>query len=1184
MKQRSAKLLSLLLALCLLLPLWGAGAETAEAPVEIVFLGTSDIHGQLYATNYTVDVSQSGQYKEGLTRVATYIGEIRQQYDNVFLADCGDLVQGTPLTYYYAFYQPEAEDPAMKALRMLDYDLFVTGNHEFNYGMEILQRQLDYLTSDATETEQPVWVSMAGYLAAETNSDESKDWATWNGYDPYRIMEYDGVKVAVMGLGNPNIPKWDVPANWEGIYFANVIDTYKHYEEEMDAASDMIVLVTHSGIDTDMESDFIRRLIEQTDTIDLVFSGHEHRNGVTEITDAAGDVVPVISSDTKCGVIGQALVTYDKGEGAFTIDAQTVNMEEYPVDATLEAALKPYEEAAWNEYMLQPIGEAAGDFPASGLGTAPSAFMDLINQVQIWGAYDNTGENTPDNPDDDTPAQLSISAPLTSGDAENLIPAGPVVLGDMFRLYRYENWFYQITMSGQEIRAWLEFAATKIQVDENGPFVTNEDLTYYDVIYGDGFSYTLDYTAAPGSRVASMTYEGEEVQDGDTFTVVVNNYRYNGGGNYIAYLNAHGCAFTPNDPERVIYSTQYDMLQGEDMGQARNLLANYITMKGVIEPAITSTWSLVDGGSHQFALLSTTDMHGRSTLMDVATQTEDAASMERVAAVVTQERAAFGDRMILVDNGDTIQGTLVAQYAINLKPEEENPMITAMKQLGYDAWVMGNHEFNFTPDKRDAQTRLADEAGIAVISGNIVLVEDGVNFRGEEKAAGEPFYDPYTVKTIDFGEGKTVRVAVIGLSNAANHTWDLATNYPNMQFSSLDNQQELLEYEINLWAGKIREENLADIVIVSVHSGKGTDDGVTSDGFLLESQVVGAVAKSSGVDLVIYGHDHTANIEVLTDADGKDVPIVNGGGTCVTKSVFDVAFNEDGSYAGFTLRANQNLPLSAYAGDEALGATLQPWYDDTYAWASTPLGTFSGGWTDVAGEAQGKTNDDMVLAQTKLMDFVHKGQIWCSWQSYESDGIEGATVSIASPVFGKGADNTLSFVPQDGDTVSTLELSKLYRYSNNLLCAIDMTPQQLYAWMSAVADMLVIDADGNPALGEGVSIYGVDCFYGVDYVFDLTKPLGERVTSATINGEELLSLETPIRVTLNSYRLSGGYGFLEATGLTEAQCCWTASQYLGADRAPVPTQLGEYVAHMGEVTPDDPVSHGYDSAWEIVTQ
>lgn len=596
MKKHLSRCLSVLLALCMLCMLMPAAfAEEGDNNVEIVFLGTSDIHGQLFATDYTVDQENSGVYKRGLTRVATYIKEMREAHKNVFLGDSGDTIQGTPLTYYYAFQQPDVDDPAIKALRSLDYDLWVVGNHEFNYGMEILQRQLDYATSEPKDGEDTLWVSMANYLDASTNSDEAQDWNTWNGYEPYRILDYDGVKVAVMGIGNPNIANWDVPANWEGIYFANVIDTYKHYEQEMDENSDLIVLYSHSGIDSDSDSDFIRALIEQTDTIDLVFAGHEHRDGLTEITDAAGDVVPVLSPSTKAAVIAQAVINYDKSTGEHSITAENVPMEDYALDEDLVSVLQPYEDATWNDYMLQPIGTASGDFPADGLGTAPSAFMDLINQVQIWGAYDNTGENTPDNPDDDTPAMLSISAPLTSGDAANLIPEGEIVLGDLFALYRYENWFYQITMSGKEVRTWLEYAASKVTLDENGELFIDGGLTYYDVIYGDGFSYDIDYTAEPGSRIASMTYNGEEVADDDVFTVVVNNYRYNGGGDYVSYLNEHGCPFTPNDPERIIYSTQYDMIQGEDMGQARNLLANYITMQGTISPEINSTWKLVAG-------------------------------------------------------------------------------------------------------------------------------------------------------------------------------------------------------------------------------------------------------------------------------------------------------------------------------------------------------------------------------------------------------------------------------------------------------------------------------------------------------------------------------------------------------------------------------------------------------------
>ena len=129
-------------------------------------------------------------------------------------------------------------------------------------------------------------MSMANYLAAETNSDESKDWATWRGFEPYVIKEYDGVKIAIMGIGNPGVPQWDVPENWEGIYFANPIETYDHYEEEMKAAADIIVLMSHSGIDIEGDgTGYIRQLIETHDSVDQVFSGHEHRDGVTKIAD-----------------------------------------------------------------------------------------------------------------------------------------------------------------------------------------------------------------------------------------------------------------------------------------------------------------------------------------------------------------------------------------------------------------------------------------------------------------------------------------------------------------------------------------------------------------------------------------------------------------------------------------------------------------------------------------------------------------------------------------------------------------------------------------------------------------------------------------------------------------------------------------------------------------------------------
>lgn len=1174
MKKNVSCILSVILAICMVVSLvptvWAAGnADT----VEILLLDTSDIHGQLYATDYTADYSKSGTYRQGLTRVSSYIKEMRDKYDNFFLADTGDTIQGTPLTYYFAFEEDTMEDPTVKALRTMGYDMWVLGNHEFNYGMDILTEQVDYAISEATENETPITMSMANYLAAGTNNDESKDWATWRDFEPYVIKEYDGVKVAIMGIGNPGVPNWDVPANWEGIYFANPIETYEHYEEEMKAASDLIVLMSHSGIDSGDGTGYIRELVATHDSVDLVFSGHEHRDGVTMIADKTGKEIPVISPSTKCAKIGQALITYNKADGTYTIDAQNVNMRDYAIDEELDGILKPYEEKAWNAYMLQPIGTASGDFSAKGLGDAPSAFMDLINQVQLYYGYDYNGQNTPDDPSDDQMAQLSISAPLTSGNAANLIPEGDIVLGDMFRLYRYENWFYQIRMTGKEVRTWLEFAATNVRADG-----TATNLTYYDVIYGDGFYYEINAKNPEGKRVTKMTYNGVDVTDDQVFTVVLNNYRYNGGGNYVKYLNDHGCEFIANDPDRIIYSTQYDMIQGEDQGQARNMLANYIRMKGTIDPEVTSTWKITTAGPsvYEFAVVSTTDMHGRSTKLDVATQKEDQTSMIRAATIIKGLRGQFGDDMILVDNGDTIQGNLVAQYAINQKSEVLNPMTEIMIDLGYDTWTMGNHEFNFNPTQRDTQAQFALESGMSTIAANITLAADGKNFAGADAKAGEPFYAPYVVKTLNDGYGHEVKVAVIGMGNPANATWDLASNYPNMQFSSLENPEGDLAFEFQKWIDVVNEKEAVDVIVIASHNGYGD-----AEGSALENQTQYAAANSVGADLVIAGHDHTARITTVTNTAGEEVHVVNAGGSNVNLNTFTVTFDGNGEVADVSVAA-ENIALASVEGDKETAERMQHWYDETYAWASSPVGTFAGGWSELAELFTGKTNNDMVTFQNALVDFVHKAQIWCSWQSYEEQGIEGATVSICSAVFGTASGGILSFVPQDGDTISTLELNKLYRYSNNLLCAVDMTGEQLWNWMNTVADFYDVDENGNVYLSS--SVFGVDTFYGIDYTIDLTKPHGERLVKATYQGQDLKTYGGKIRCTLNSYRLSGGYGFYEATGLTEADCCWTASMYLGSDRAPVPTQLGEYVAHMGTVTPNDAVSHGADSTWTIITE
>lgn len=729
--------------------------ETGDT-TDFVFLVTSDLHGQIYTTDYTQPYEKSGTYSRGLTRVATYIKEMREKYgENVYLADIGDTIQGTPLTWYNAFYGTANNDPAIKAFRTIGYDMWVVGNHEFNYGLEILNRQLDYATSASTATEKQLTVSMANYLDATTNSDTNKSWATWKGYQPYVIKEFNGVKVAIIGFGNPNIHKWD-PINHEGIYFAGIYDTYKHYEPAMKAEADMIVVMAHDGLGSEANSgnsaeDSVKYLVEHTDSVSFVFSGHEHGSKVTPLTDASGKTVNVLQPYTKARMISQVEVSYNKTTKEAKITAQNVNMENYTNDTALSDLLKPYETEVWEKYMNVEIGTANGDYPAANLGTAPSAFMDLINQVQLWGTYDKTGYTA--TTEDDKPAQLSISAPLTSGNNANLISKGTIKQGDMFGLYRFENWFYQVKMTGKQIRTWLEFSATKIRVDENGqPYVTDGDLTYYDIVYGDGFSYTLDAGRPAGSRVATMTYNGKEVTDDQEFTVVMNNYRFSGGGYYVKYLRDNGCEFPQSDKDDdVIYSTQFDMDQGEDKGQARALLGAYIQEAGDkgITPEIKSTWKVIrtpaelEGKTY---ILHSNDVHGQ--IMGYA----------NIAALKT-DLEARGAKVILVDAGDYSQGTIYVSLNKGMNA------IEMMNAAGYDVITLGNHEFDYGYEQLktnmaafNGKVLCADvlENGKSIYDGHTIIEKGGVKigFFGMETPETSTKANPALIKGLKFPAGK----------------------------------------------------------------------------------------------------------------------------------------------------------------------------------------------------------------------------------------------------------------------------------------------------------------------------------------------------------------------------------------------------------------------------------------------
>lgn len=572
--------LSAVMALSAVTPAAASAASVQETGdgIHVQIMATSDVHGAITASDYSTHGTTNG----GLTRVATKVKELREANPNSVLIDVGDTIQGTPFTYYHAFEVPEEEDPAIKAMRLMGYDAWVLGNHEFNYGLNILTRQMDQAKAPAEGDESRVAVLAANFV------EDGTEWEPWEGNEAYIVKTMEDletgetVKVGVLGMDTPNIPQWEKAENYEGIDFRNFVPTYEHYIDIMkeEEGCDVIVVAAHAGVESKHTEDGddpadsenqVRALVENTTGIDLVLSGHLHvSNANATVENKDGKAIPVVSPGTKAnGLAYVDLVVNPDAEEGEKVAVETkkiISMRGVAEDEDLKGALQPYEDRTW-EYLDQPLGTAAGDFSANDLALAPSAFMDLVNKVQLEA----------------TGAQLSICAPLTSGGGANLIPEGDISLGLMYRLYRYENWLYSVKMSVREIKDWMEFAATKYRVNQETGAVSGGGI-YLDVLYG--MDYEVHLYAPEGERIQNMTYQGRPVSDDEIFTVAMNNYRFTGGGDYVAHVPT----MEPDDKSRVTFSTQDQI--GEDEGQVRNLLAEYIKEQGTITPEITSTWRI----------------------------------------------------------------------------------------------------------------------------------------------------------------------------------------------------------------------------------------------------------------------------------------------------------------------------------------------------------------------------------------------------------------------------------------------------------------------------------------------------------------------------------------------------------------------------------------------------------------
>lgn len=519
----------------------------------------------------------------------------------------------------------------------------------------------------------------------------------------------------------------------------------------------------------------------------------------------------------------------------------------------------------------------------------------------------------------------------------------------------------------------------------------------------------------------------------------------------------------------------------------------------------------------EFTVLSTTDMHGRCWDTNLLTGGSVGNSMLNVATAVEQIRSEKSN-VILIDNGDTYQGTPVSSYQLSRQAAglttDPNPMALSLTEIRYDFSVLGNHEFNYGWDTMEEVRDYLCMAGVLTVTANLYYDgTDGVH------AKGENVFSPYILQTVTAGD-KGYRVAIIGFENTDCPRWDVADNYPGIVFTHPDNTTGSMAWEAERYIDMAKADG-ADFIIVAYHSGLG--DGADPEdiefGKNSENQILSMIKNTEGIDMVIAGHDHSTSYSgnKYKDKAGNDVIVVNGGGTNLTCTTFSI------TDSGIELKEHKDLALSSYSADAALKAKIQPYAEAADAYVSQTVGSLTGTWNTVS---------NYYLAQSDAMDLINRAQIAQGSLHmaekydtpekvsalYAETGLDHLTVDVSST----SVVITSGYKVQAGE-MSMKDIYKLYRYDNTLYL-VPLTGQQIKDIMefNASERLSVNTASGEAVFGTKGDDFTNPVFYGLDFTYDMSKEAGSRVVIEKFADGRAFDLSKTYLMAINNYHLGNG--------------------------------------------------------------
>ncbi len=489
---------------------------------KIKILSTTDIHGTLSTYSY-LDRSIKLQ---GLSRYYTAVKNNRLNFD-CLVVDNGDSLQGSPLMTY-AHRVKAKPNPLALVFNHIKLDYYNLGNHDFNYGEEILLNYMDDLNAHCITTN----ILYKDKPIGETRIHITKD----------------GSKIALIGLCTDYILNWEKPEHIKNFKFLSPIDTVKIELSNLSEV-DYTIVYYHGGLEKDPDTGLATEVLtgenvgyelSQIPGIDLLITGHQHRSLNTQINGIAV---------MQCSLNATEYMEAEIDIEAKTCQTNLISMSKYEFDQNIESIIKPFDDQT-QFWLDQKLGRIEGydliikdPFDAR---VHKHPYVSFINFIQKEVTH------------------ADICGTALFNQALGL--GTEISYRDLVNNYVYPNSLIVKEMDGKTLRLYLEQCAEYFIVKDNqlavNPMYDEPKPQHFNYDMLDGIDYTFKISNPIGQRLSSLTFNGKEVNDTDVFSVAMNNYRASGGGN-----------FHMIPPCKTIMEIQRDMT---------DILAEYIMNKKIV--------------------------------------------------------------------------------------------------------------------------------------------------------------------------------------------------------------------------------------------------------------------------------------------------------------------------------------------------------------------------------------------------------------------------------------------------------------------------------------------------------------------------------------------------------------------------------------------------------------------------